>query len=151
MTRRTTEPPKLGGRGDGQAMPEHHIGDRLDVVGRQVVAARGHGEAAGRAQQRQAGPRRRAEEQARMVAGGLHQIEHVGPHLGGDEDVVHRPGQVGQHGAPTDHREVLGPRPGAAGGQQPILGLAARIADAGPQQEPVALAEGQAGRCPTES
>ncbi len=78
-----------------------------------------------------------------MIARRFHQIEDVGPHLGGDEDIVHRPGQVGQHGEPADHGEVLGTRPHAAGGQQVILGLAPRIPDAGAQQEPVTLAEGQ--------
>src|SRR5580692_1338215 len=36
---------QLGGRGHGQAVPEHHFGHGLDVVRPEIVATRRHGEA----------------------------------------------------------------------------------------------------------
>ena len=66
---------RVGGRDD--AVGEHRHGQRLQVVGQDVVAALERGDRAGGAQQLQGGPGRGAEAQVGRLAGGGDQVDRV--------------------------------------------------------------------------
>ena len=138
------EPPSSAAEVTARRCPSTTSATALTSSGSEVVATRGDGEAAGRPQQGQPGPRRRAEEQARVVAGGLAPGRARRPAPRARRRRCPPPAaRLASMAAPPITSRLLGTGPGRRGGQQAVLGLPARVADAGPQQEPVALAEGK--------
>src|SRR5690606_8563506 len=103
------------GRGAGQqAVRQHRYGQRLDVVGQDVVAAVQGGVGAGGAHQVQGGAGGGAQQQGRGGPGGRDQVRGVALGHGGDEDPAD----------PLDHRVDHG-----VGGHrgEPIQGGAHRV------------------------
>ena len=89
-------------------------GQRLDVVGGHVVAARQPGPGPRRGQQRRRAARRDAELQRRRLPGGPAQVDDVAEHLGGDVHLRAPPrGPAARSAAPATGRDPA--RPGRAG------------------------------------
>ena len=137
-------PPSWASGVTSMPVGEHRLGERLDVVGHDVGAAGGGGPGPRRPQEGEGGAGRDRQQDPRVAAGGVGDVDQVGAQAGCHVHVRGpRPGRRG--------RRCVGRRAGgrsrasllAVGVEHRQLGLLVGVADGDAHQEAVELALGQ--------